>query len=72
MGERRQGRALNVNLYTEVDGERFRLVLTANAYGQLPSVLIDPVDRQGETLFGTWLGLSGDRMLDVTHYRRIR
>jgi hypothetical protein len=64
-------RTLAINLYTDVDGEQFRLVLAINEYGQLPSVLIDPVGSDGQTLFGTWFGLSRDRMLDVTHYRRI-
>ena len=34
----------------------FTVILEPNRHGQLPTVLVDPVDVTGRVLFGMWLG----------------
>lgn len=48
------------------------VLVNANRHGQLPAVLVDPVDSQGRVRAGTWLGDDlGDRT-DGTSYTRLR
>lgn len=48
------------------------VLVGANRHGQLPAVLVDPVDRDGRVAQGTWLGDDlGDR-IDGTSYLKLR
>lgn len=48
------------------------ILLNANRHGQLPAVLVDPVDGDGRVVQGMWLGDDlGDRT-DGTSYVRLR
>jgi hypothetical protein len=38
------------------DSESATVLLTPNRHGQLPTVLVDPRDSNGNTLAGLWLG----------------
>jgi len=47
------------------------VLVSANQHGQLPAVLVDPVDRNGRVAPGMWLGDDlGDRV-DGTSYVRL-
>jgi hypothetical protein len=48
------------------------VVVPQNQHGQLPSVLIDPVDSGGRVVPGVWLGDSKDRASDGTVYEWLK
>ena len=48
------------------------VVVSSNQHGQLPAVLVDPIDRNGRVVSGMWLGDAlGDRA-DGTSYLQLR
>ncbi|GEM_PF-4242849 len=48
------------------------ILVNMNRHGQLPAVLVDPLDRDGRVVQGMWLGDDlGDRT-DGTSYIRLR
>ena len=48
------------------------VLVSVNRRGQLPAVLIDPVDRTGRVLHGLWLGDSVDDGGDGTTYCKVK
>lgn len=65
------GNIVNVTLH---DGEaqlRASFAVPTNAFGQLPSVLVDPRDTRGRVHSGLWLGRSRNDGADAPAYRRV-
>ena len=48
------------------------VLVGVNRHGQLPSVLVDPVDCTGRVIHGLWLGDSVDDGCDGTTYRKVK
>ncbi|MGO4105772.1 hypothetical protein AB4Y63_17675 [Leifsonia sp. YAF41] len=47
------------------------MTLELNEYGQLPAVLVDPLDQSGEVVPGLWLIEYTRADVEPTAYRRI-
>ena len=48
------------------------VLVSVNRRGQLPAVLVDPVDCTGRVMHGLWLGDSDDDGPDGTTYCRVK
>ena len=48
------------------------VLVGVNRCGQLPAVLVDPVDCEGRVMHGVWLGSSVDDGPDGTTYYRVK
>lgn len=42
-----------------------------NQFGHVPAVLVDPIDRKGRVVHGTWLGADLDDRADGTSYIKV-
>ena len=48
------------------------VLVSVNQHGQLPAVLVDPIDRSGRIAQGTWLGGNLGDGTDGTTYAKVR
>ena len=48
------------------------VLVNSNWYGQLPAVLVDPIDRNGRVVSGMWLGDALGERTDGTSYVQLR
>ena len=47
------------------------IAVTVNRHGQLPALIVDPRDSNGQAMPGMWLGEPQDRLIDGTRYNRL-
>ncbi|MGO4690027.1 hypothetical protein [Glaciibacter sp. 2TAF33] len=48
------------------------VLVPQNQHGQLPAVLVNPIDSRGRVVPGVWLGENTDRAADGAVYRWVK